>query len=114
MLLVLLSTLAYSHLGFSKEKLVKDPFGTKCKASDLTEVKSISKPMFLSELPSATPEMKKDKNKYVSVTFKYANASDTEAADMLGDGLIFKQNDPKVKKLRLGDKTYCPDSVMSE
>lgn len=106
-MVVLLSALTFSGYCFAKEKIVKDPYGTKCKVSNLAEVVSISKPMLLSEMPAATPEVKMDKRKYITVKFKFSEKGEF----VVNDTLIFEQNDAKVKKLRVGDRSYCQDSI---
>lgn len=109
--LIILSTLVFSGASLAKEKMVKDPDGTRCKASELLEISSISEPKLLSEMldPSmleASPAAKKDKNKYVAVKFIWH-----KGYLMNNDELYIREKRASKLKLQKGDKKYCLMSV---
>ena len=106
--LIFVSTLVFSGAGFAKEKITKDPFGNRCKASELLETSSISEPKLLSEMPNAPPDAKKDKNKYVSIRFVWAQG------DLVNDEIILQEKVVKKLKLKKGDKKYCLMSVSAD
>ena len=110
---IILSTLVFSGASLAKEKMVKDPFGTSCKASDLLEISSISEPKLLSEMldPSmleASPAAKTDKNKYVAVKFIWHKGY------LENDEILIREKRASKLKLQKGDKKYCLMSVASD
>lgn len=103
--LALLSTLVFSSTCFAKEKMVKDPFGTRCKASELLEITSISEPKLLSEMPNAPPNAKNDKRKLITVKFIWGQG------ELMNDEIYLAEKEVKKLKLQKGDKKYCLMSV---
>lgn len=108
--LIILSILVFSGASLAKEKMVKDPFGTQCKTSELLEISSISEPKLLSEMldPSmleASPAAKKDKNKYVNIKFTWGKGL------LANDELLLDEKKSRKYKLKKGDKKYCLMSV---
>jgi hypothetical protein len=103
--LIILSTLVFSGVSLAKDKMVKDPFGTRCKASELLEISSISEPKLFSEFPNAPPEAKTDKNKYVNIKFTWGKGL------LANDELLLDEKESRKYKLKKGDKKYCLMSV---
>lgn len=122
--LIILSTLVFSGASLAKEKLIKDPLGTRCKASDLTEIVSVSQPKSASNLPDEWRNLgwvKKNK-KYVGIVVQKEKEGTKEENIQLekahpGDSYFVSQpfyveaNEAKKLKLQTGDKKYCLASV---
>lgn len=105
---ILISTLTFSGASSATEKMIKDPFGTSCKASELLEISSISQPKFLSEMPNPPPNAKKDKTKYVSIRFIW------EHGDLMNDEIFLQEKEVKKINLKKGDKKYCLMSISAD
>lgn len=122
--LIFLSTLLFSGACLAKEKMVKDPLGTRCKTSDLTEIVSVSEPKAKTELPKEYQNLvwvKKSK-KYVGVVVRKEKDGTTEQNLQLekahpGDSYFVSQpfyveaNEAKKLNLKISDKKYCLASV---
>lgn len=122
--LLFISTLFLSGACLAKDKMVKDPFGTSCKTTDLTEIVSISEPKSKSELPNQYRNLgwiKKNK-KYVGVVVRKEKEGTKEANLQLekahpGDSYFVSQpfyveaNEAKKLNLKISDKKYCLASV---
>lgn len=122
--LVFMSALTISGVCLANEKMLKDPLGTKCKASELTEIVSISAPKSKSELPNEYRNLdwvKKNK-KYLGVVVRKEKEGTKEANLQLekahpGDSYFVSQpfyveaKEAKKLNLKVNDKKYCLASV---
>ena len=119
-----MSALTISGVCLAKEKMLKDPLGTICVASDLTEILSITEPKSKSELPNEYKNLgwvKKNK-KYVGIVVRKDKEGTKEANLQLekahpGDSYFVSQpfyveaNEAKKLNLKVNDKKYCLASV---
>ena len=107
-LLFLASTLMLSGVSQAKEKMIKDPLGTRCKASDLLTINSVSAPKLLSAMPYPNTSVQKDSKKYVAVKFSW------DQGELMNDEIMITEKDVKKYQLKIGDKKYCLMSVSAD
>ncbi|HOY70263.1 MAG TPA: hypothetical protein PL131_11045 [Methylotenera sp.] len=103
--IALLTSFVFSSACLAKEKIIKDPVGNSCKASELAVITTVSEPKLATAFQASTGATQMEayqKNKKALFVFVQFD---------IGGEFPVEYKEAKKLKLKKGDKKYCTTTV---